>query len=379
MSPFTYTSIILLILFLAFLSLYMSIKRIKRLLVQREKAKILSGDSVYSAIQSTEKMLKMRGLEKTPAGRDALALLEMARDAYGSRNYRLAMTYCETARETARQRLRTHREEKSSRPGGSGEPGREKSGTGKVSLGGVSLAGEKKIREKKPYETIVTKEKTVKGDTVYKNEENEDNNEAHEESPDMEVIKDLHRRAQEALIKRNDRLPARFTIERAAEAIELSEQRGTDMTEARGVLEEARYAFSRQQYTRALSLANRAIKMAEVVVEMSITSIPPQPKPATLESENGETVGPEEGVVEENTLTCPECGAEITADDRFCPRCGVEIVFAIVCPVCGQEVGEGDRFCRHCGAKLFEKLTCPKCGAEIPPDSRFCPKCGTKL
>ena len=51
---------------------------------------------------------------------------------------------------------------------------------------------------------------------------------------------------------------------------------------------------------------------------------------------------------------CPQCGARIEDDSRFCSECGKEIAQANVCPHCGASVGEGDAFCQNCGKNLNE-------------------------
>jgi len=51
---------------------------------------------------------------------------------------------------------------------------------------------------------------------------------------------------------------------------------------------------------------------------------------------------------------CPDCGAQIADDSRFCSECGKEITQANVCPHCGASVGEGDAFCQNCGKSLNE-------------------------
>ena len=51
---------------------------------------------------------------------------------------------------------------------------------------------------------------------------------------------------------------------------------------------------------------------------------------------------------------CPNCGAQIADDSRFCSECGKEITKANVCPHCGASVGEGDAFCQNCGRNLTD-------------------------
>jgi RNA polymerase subunit RPABC4/transcription elongation factor Spt4 len=57
-------------------------------------------------------------------------------------------------------------------------------------------------------------------------------------------------------------------------------------------------------------------------------------------------------------LACPQCGAPVKADDRFCVRCGKELMAvpaAPVCAACGALLAEDDGFCRKCGAPVAGK------------------------
>ncbi len=51
------------------------------------------------------------------------------------------------------------------------------------------------------------------------------------------------------------------------------------------------------------------------------------------------------------TLACPNCKAQISADSKFCPNCGTDL----------------------------QSKTCPKCSHENPPNTKFCGNCGTSL
>lgn len=48
---------------------------------------------------------------------------------------------------------------------------------------------------------------------------------------------------------------------------------------------------------------------------------------------------------------CPNCGAQIADDSRFCAECGKEISQDTVCPHCGASMNDGDVFCQNCGKK----------------------------
>lgn len=50
-------------------------------------------------------------------------------------------------------------------------------------------------------------------------------------------------------------------------------------------------------------------------------------------------------------MKCPNCGAQIADDSRFCAECGKEIPQGFFCPHCGASMNEGDAFCQNCGKK----------------------------
>ncbi len=55
-------------------------------------------------------------------------------------------------------------------------------------------------------------------------------------------------------------------------------------------------------------------------------------------------------------LTCPQCGAPLKINAKFCEKCGVRlediIAKKVFCPNCGRECGAADKFCDNCGMKL---------------------------
>jgi predicted amidophosphoribosyltransferase len=86
---------------------------------------------------------------------------------------------------------------------------------------------------------------------------------------------------------------------------------------------------------------------------------------------------------------CPECGALVPPDSRYCPSCAclcgegrfgktqhkIEATSqTIPCPKCGTAVPSGRRFCIACGNKL--EIPCPKCGSPLDLVTRYCAKCG---
>lgn len=60
--------------------------------------------------------------------------------------------------------------------------------------------------------------------------------------------------------------------------------------------------------------------------------------------------------VEENKATCPQCGATVFEDSRFCNQCGAQLEKKSdtpeTCPLCGGQLPKGSKFCNHCGGKI---------------------------
>lgn len=52
----------------------------------------------------------------------------------------------------------------------------------------------------------------------------------------------------------------------------------------------------------------------------------------------------------DNERKCPQCGAVVAEDSRFCASCGATL--AKFCPSCGKPVTGGGKFCAACGASL---------------------------
>ena len=54
----------------------------------------------------------------------------------------------------------------------------------------------------------------------------------------------------------------------------------------------------------------------------------------------------------ENVVACPNCGASVSRDAKFCPECGQALTANLTCPNCGHESPHGTKFCAECGTKL---------------------------
>ncbi|MBN1920630.1 MAG: zinc ribbon domain-containing protein [Anaerolineae bacterium] len=48
------------------------------------------------------------------------------------------------------------------------------------------------------------------------------------------------------------------------------------------------------------------------------------------------------------------------------------------CPNCGASLATNAKFCPECGAKLKVELHCTECGTLLDPNAKFCPECGAK-
>ena len=101
---------------------------------------------------------------------------------------------------------------------------------------------------------------------------------------------------------------------------------------------------------------------------------------------------------------CPNCGASIEGNTKFCPSCGKKLTEtaaipvvkeeqSITCPECGTVLEPGTLFCPNCGSKTTpEKKTtvkeepveedavyCPSCGKKVSKDDAFCPHCSARI
>lgn len=59
-----------------------------------------------------------------------------------------------------------------------------------------------------------------------------------------------------------------------------------------------------------------------------------------------------------NTLTCPQCGEEVSPTAKFCTSCGTKLL--VVCENCGTSLKSTTKFCTECGTPVNQKTkTCP--------------------
>lgn len=99
---------------------------------------------------------------------------------------------------------------------------------------------------------------------------------------------------------------AKFTIDLAANAVERGRSSGRDVSQAEGLLAQARVRFDGQDFGGALSSAWQAQRSADS-------------GPIA-----GLVVGAPALVI--MAPACPSCGAPIAADDAFCRKCGTKLL-----------------------------------------------------
>ncbi len=85
-------------------------------------------------------------------------------------------------------------------------------------------------------------------------------------------------------------------------------------------------------------------------------------------------------MVQDLTITCIHCGANIAKNFKYCPQCGKENRESIKeCPKCHNVVAFKAKYCPDCGTELFDKdkvIICGNCGRIIKEHEKFCPDCG---
>ena len=141
-------------------------------------------------------------------------------------------------------------------------------------------------------------------------------------------------------------LSAKFEINTAKIDLQEAVDRGSDTSEAQGLLTDAEGAFVAGNYTKALSLALRARKAISSEVEMETIPLRrvqgEEPEAEPMPEESSGFPAPR----------CKQCSALLDSGDTFCGVCGAKVLVERVCENCGMKSRPNDKFCRKCGASL---------------------------
>lgn len=84
-------------------------------------------------------------------------------------------------------------------------------------------------------------------------------------------------------------------------------------------------------------------------------------------------------------LKCPECGAGLKPESTFCDACGAPVKSGFTAAADKAEAAaeEAAEEVKEAAEAVEEKvaagLKCPECGAELKPESRFCDSCGAPV
>lgn len=84
-------------------------------------------------------------------------------------------------------------------------------------------------------------------------------------------------------------------------------------------------------------------------------------------------------------LKCPECGADLKPESTFCDACGAPVKsgFTAAAEKAEAAAEEAAAEVKEAAEAVEEKvaagLKCPECGAELKPESRFCDSCGAPV
>ncbi len=146
-------------------------------------------------------------------------------------------------------------------------------------------------------------------------------------------------------------LQSKFEIKVVEEKL-VTQENGAVKEAAMLYLAKAKDAFTNKEYTDALRLAirsNRILETGELPESKPSFSVP---KPTEAPEPKDVVNIVEEEKKEEQELHCPNCGAVVRPEDKFCWNCGAKLVWTYRCPNCGAEVSTEDKFCRNCGYKL---------------------------
>jgi ribosomal protein L40E len=133
-------------------------------------------------------------------------------------------------------------------------------------------------------------------------------------------------------------MQAKFLLSSAKDLIEKD---GITSGDAYDYFQKAKERFDSEDYSKALSFAIKAERM----LDSETVDLIGEDEPEDDASEEGD-----EEVVE--VMVCPECDAEVSAEDAFCRSCGQKLEFDTSCPGCEADIEQDDKFCRKCGHQI---------------------------
>ncbi|MDG6219898.1 MAG: hypothetical protein QCI38_00430, partial [Candidatus Thermoplasmatota archaeon] len=208
------------------------------------------GDAAFNSIAQTDRIMQfMKSQGVNVSG--AQVLLESARRNYRSKDYNAAIEYCKMARksmmDSKNQIVPGQSTPEEIRLEGPADKNPRITATIPANRGALP-------DEKDGAECLTEGEDDVM---------NPQEMEQEDEEQEIQDVSELESRAQNALGRRSNKLPSKFMIQRALEAIQQAEKAGRPTETAIEALDIAEDAFERESYDKALSYANRARKIAE--------------------------------------------------------------------------------------------------------------------
>ena len=84
-------------------------------------------------------------------------------------------------------------------------------------------------------------------------------------------------------------------------------------------------------------------------------------------------------------MYCTKCGKQLPDDAAFCDACGAPVKsgFTAAAEKAEAAAEEAAEEVKEAAEAVEEKvaagLKCPECGAELKPESRFCDSCGAPV
>jgi len=156
---------------------------------------------------------------------------------------------------------------------------------------------------------------------------------------------DLYTGSKLSVDRNGNYLSAKFEINTAKIDLKEAVDRGSNTSEAQGLLTDAEGAFVAGNYTKALSLALKARRAISSEIELETIPLKRVPEGDEAEPMPDESSGLP-------IQRCKECGAMLDPGDTFCGTCGAKVMLERVCENCGMKSRTNDKFCRKCGASL---------------------------